>query len=81
MINICVGDLVESRRDGKVGVVVDAVPPNQGMTSMHMRHVLTSYHDVYYVFFSDEGKVGPFHVTELALKQAVKRLATSTREL
>lgn len=70
MTNINVGDLVERRQDGRVGVVVSAVPPNQGMTSMHVRHMLASYHDVYYVYFSDEGKTGPFHVTELNLKQS-----------
>lgn len=70
MRQICVGDLVERRRDGKIGVVVDARPPNQGLNSLHVQHMLSSYHDVYYVLFSEEGKQGPFHFTELRLEQS-----------
>lgn len=70
MMNIEVGDLVERRNDGKMGVVVESRPPNQGLTSMHVRHMLSSYHNVYYVYFSEEGTTGPFHVTELSLKQS-----------
>lgn len=69
MLHINIGDLVERRCDGRLGVVVDVRPPNEGLTSEHMRHLRTVYHDVYYVLFSDEGKQGPFHVTELNLKQ------------
>lgn len=70
MQHISIGDLVERKTDGRLGVVVDAKPPNEGLSSEHVRHLRTLYHDVYYVLFSEEGKKGPFHVTELNLKQS-----------
>lgn len=53
-----------------MGVVVESRPPVQGLASVHMRHVLSSYPQVYYVYFSGGERSGPYHVTELRLKQA-----------
>ena len=56
----------------KLGVVIDKKISNEGLiNSMHVRHMLNSYPQVYYVFFSEEGKTGPYHETDLTLQQSV----------
>lgn len=67
MNNIEIGDLVERKYDGAFGIVIDSKPPNQGLESKHIQHMLTSYHDVYYVYFSGTGVEGPIHITDLKL--------------
>lgn len=64
---IYVGDLVLCRDHGpKVGLVVDKKFANEGMNcSMHTRHLLDHAPSVYYVFFSDEGKTGPYYDSEV----------------
>ena len=71
-MHIEIGDLVRCRGHGqKVGLVVDRNYSNGGLgNSMHVRHMINSYPMVYYVFFSDVGKVGPIHETDLALQQS-----------
>ena len=72
MKHIEVGDLVRRRGfDPKVGIVVDKRISNEGLTSsMHVRHMINSYPRVFYVYFSGEGKVGPYHETDLYLQQS-----------
>jgi hypothetical protein len=69
---INVGDLVQCRPRGpQIGLVVDKKLPNDGLIdSMHVRHMLNSYASVYYVYFSGEGKLGPFYEAELKLQQS-----------
>jgi hypothetical protein len=71
MINI--GDLVTCRARGeKIGIIVDKRAPNEGLCiSTHTKHLVNVYPSVYYVYFYDEGKVGPFYETEVKLKQAI----------
>lgn len=71
-MHIEVGDLVRCRSRGqKVGLVVDRKISNDGLSkSMHVRHLLSSYPLLYYVFFSDEGKAGPFYATDLTLQRS-----------
>lgn len=71
-MHVKIGDLVKCRGHGhKVGLVVDQKYSNGGLdNSMHVRHMINSYPLVYYVFFSDEGKVGPIHETDVALQQS-----------
>lgn len=72
-MHINVGDLVQCNRlkGQKVGLVVDKRLSNSGLAnSMHVRHMLNSYGNIYYVYFSDEGKQGPFYETDLNLQQS-----------
>lgn len=70
---ISVGDLVQCRNMGeKVGVVVDKKLPNENLTmSVHTKHLLNVYDYLYYVYFSELGKLGPYHVGEITLKQTL----------
>jgi hypothetical protein len=65
-----VGDMVQSRSHGKVGVVIRSRPSNGNLTdSLHAHHLVSSYPQVYYVFFSeDEPEAGPFYSDDLHLK-------------
>jgi len=67
-----IGDLVKCKlKDHKLGLVVDKKMPNEGLSiSMHARHLLEVYQRVYYVYFSGEGKKGPYHETDLILAQS-----------
>lgn len=66
------GDLVQSKTDGRVGVVVESRPSNDGLASLHMKHIKDCYPDVYYVMFPNDSRSGPFNVTDLSLKQCHK---------
>jgi hypothetical protein len=78
-MHINVGDLVQSRNDKKIGLVVEKKLPNEGLNcSMHVRHMIDNYPRVYYVLFSDEGRSGPFHETDLMLRQSCRDLGFST---
>ena len=72
-MQLSIGDLVVCREKGpKIGLVVDKRISTEGLTnSMHVRHMLNSYSQVYYVYFSGEGKLGPYHETELKIQQSV----------
>ena len=74
-MHINVGDLVQCRKKGyKVGLVIDKRMPNDGLSSSrHVRHMLNSYSSVYYVYFSGEGKLGPFYEADLKLQQSCQR--------
>lgn len=63
------GDLVQLKHDGRIGVIVESRPSNDGLSSIHMKHIQECYPDVYYVMFPNEFHCGPFSVTELSLKQ------------
>lgn len=71
-MNIEVGDLVQCRNHGKkLGLVVDRKISNQGLiNSKHAQHLLDVYQKVYYVYFSGEGKLGPYHESDLSLQQS-----------
>jgi hypothetical protein len=70
-MHIDIGDLVKCRGGTKVGLVVDKKPSNEGLDlSMHVRHLIDRYPNVYYVYFSEEGKTGPFHKADLTLQQS-----------
>jgi len=81
-MSIDVGDLVQCRDHGtKVGLVVDKRMPNDGLsTSLHVRHMLETYQRVYYVYFSGEGRLGPYYSADLKLHQTAKFLEASTDE-
>lgn len=66
-MNISIGDLVKYKKSEKgIGIVVDKRLSNQGLlTSEHVRHILDVYPHVYYVYFSDVGRLGPFNEVEL----------------
>jgi hypothetical protein len=54
----------------KVGIVVDRRLPSEGLnSSMHVRHMIGVYPQVYYVFFSGEGTAGPYYEGDLTLQQ------------
>jgi hypothetical protein len=76
---IGVGDLVQCRTHGqKVGLVIDKRLCNEGLEkSMHVRHMIGIYPQVYYVFFSEEGKTGPYHVGDLTLQQSCQTTSDS----
>ena len=71
-MHIEIGDLVNRKNpDKKLGVVVDRKLSNQGLdSSKHVQHLLTCYQNVYYVYFSGEGKSGPYHECDLSLQQS-----------
>lgn len=61
-----------------VGVVIEKNCSNQGLaTSAHTRHLLKLYHDVYYVLFPNEGRLGPYNASELSLVQSGPSSTTS----
>lgn len=68
-----IGDLVTCRSKGsKVGIVVDRKISCGGLSmSEHVKHMLSIYPHVYYVYFSGEGKTGPYHETEVLLQQSL----------
>jgi hypothetical protein len=70
-MHISIGDLVISKiHRKKLGIVVDKKVSNEGLiSSMHVRHMINIYPQVFYVYFSDEGRVGPIHQTDLTLQQ------------
>jgi hypothetical protein len=70
-MHIGIGDLVISRiHRKKIGIVVDKKDSNAGLSSsMHVRHMINIYPQVFYVYFSDEGRVGPIYQTDLSLQQ------------
>ena len=70
---ISIGDLVKCRGQGqKIGLVLDKKISNEGLTtSMHTKHLLSSYSKVYYIYFSGLGKVGPYYETDLMLQQKI----------
>lgn len=79
-MNIKVGDLVHCRDHGqKVGLVICEKQANEGLTcSKHTQHIMSNIPSVYYVFFSGEGRMGPYHRSEI---QSVNRsVATLTCE-
>ena len=67
-MHIRVGDLVKLGQ--KLGLVVDQKISNEGLnSSMHVRHILSTYPQVYYVLFPGEGRSGPYHETDLKIQQ------------
>lgn len=70
-MRIDVGDLVKcASRQDKLGVVIDRKIANEGLqSSMHTRHIVDVYPQVYYVYICGEGRVGPLHATEVSLQQ------------
>lgn len=70
-MRINVGDLVKcSSRQDKLGVVIDRKISNEGLLdSMHTRHIVDVYPQVYYVYICGEGRVGPLHAAEVTLQQ------------
>jgi hypothetical protein len=80
-MHISIGDLVLSRNHGKkIGIVVDKRISNEGLTSsMHVRHMINSYPQVFYVYFSEEGRVGPLHETDLFLQQSCQMESSIVR--
>lgn len=69
-MHINVGDLVKMKRNlDKVGIVVKKSNSNSFAMSQHTKMVLAGCPLVYYVYFSDEGCLGPYHQTELMLTQ------------
>lgn len=73
-MSINIGDLVQCRGHGcKFGLVVDKRLPIDGLTtSHHVKHMLDTYQQVYYVYFSDEGKTGPYYSADLKVCHTVK---------
>ena len=70
-MHIKVGDLVRcDKNDKKLGLVVDRKLANQLASSKHVQHLLQCYQNVYYVYFSGEGKSGPYHESDLSLQQS-----------
>lgn len=71
-MHINIGDLVRcNKNDRKLGLVVDRKLSNQGLvSSKHVQHLLKCYQSVYYVYFSGEGKLGPYHESDLSLQQS-----------
>lgn len=71
-MSIDIGDLVVCRAKSlKVGVVIDKRLSNDGLSrSMHAQHLLQNYPKVYYVYFPDEGRIGPIHESDLSLQQS-----------
>lgn len=71
-MTISVGDLVFCRDTAKkIGLVVDKKHANEKLTeSVHVRHIMQHYPHLYYVFFADEGKKGPYYEDDLVLEQA-----------
>lgn len=69
-----IGDLVCCRTlDHKVGLVVAKKMSNEGLNiSMHAQHILNSYKQVYYVFFSELGKTGPHLEDDLFLQSPIR---------
>lgn len=81
-MNLNIGDLVKCRTHGqKIGIVVDKRLSNEGLTnSMHTRHLIKTYPLVYYIYFSGEGKLGPYHETEVSIQQYFKQERSSNDE-
>ena len=81
-MHIGIGDLVKCRgRDHKVGIVVEKKMSNEGLNgSMHVRHMLNVYPKVFYVFYDDEGRVGPIHESEVRLQQTRQMTNSSIEE-
>lgn len=77
-MHIRIGDLVVSKiHRKKMGIVVDKRIANEGLTSSrHVSHMINIYPQVFYVYFSDEGRVGPIHQTDLSLQQT-RQIETS----
>lgn len=75
-MNISIGDLVHCRDHGqKVGLVIYEKHANEGLScSKHTQHIMSNMPTVYYVFFSGEGKTGPYHRSEI---QSVNRPAVA----
>lgn len=69
----CVGDLVKSRHDEHgIGVIVES-RLSVGTSSTHMQHMRDIYPNVYYVYFSKWGKLGPYYSGELEkISQAIE---------
>jgi hypothetical protein len=67
-----VGDLVTCRGRGKkIGIVVEKKSSVGGLErSVHTRHIANILPQVYYVFFCDEGRTGPYHGAEVQLAQS-----------
>jgi len=71
-MHINVGDLVKTktRQDlEKIGVVLKKSNGNSNAMSQHAKIVLEGCPFVYYVYFPNEGCLGPYHQTELTLAQ------------
>lgn len=74
MMHIKIGDLVKCRDiNQQIGIVIDKRISNEGLvSSMHVRHMINNcYPQVYYVYFSDGEKAGPFHEADLFLQQSL----------
>lgn len=73
-MHISLGDLVSCPRQGLdrgIGVVIEKNHANLGLDrSEHTRRTIGMYPDVYYVLTFDEGKLGPYNVSELSLIQS-----------
>ena len=69
-MHIEIGDLVVSSRNnsGKIGIVVKKSSINSAAMSQHAKNILSGLF-VYYVYFSNEGFLGPFYSNELKLTQ------------
>ena len=67
-----VGDLVVKRTGEDFGVVVSVDKANSSSlaTSQHSKNLLKNAPDIYYVFFPDIGRGGPYYTSELRLKQS-----------
>jgi hypothetical protein len=81
-MQINIGDLVKCRtHDKKIGIIVDKRPSIEGMNvSMHVQHIVKMYPSVYYIYFSGEGKKGPYHAGDIILQQDFKRAQASIDE-
>jgi hypothetical protein len=63
--------------DHKIGLIVAKKMSNEGLTiSKHAQHILNSYKQVYYVFFSGLGKTGPHLEDDLFLQSPIRQPLT-----
>lgn len=73
-MHIKLGDLVQRRNPteaNSLGIVIDKRIANEGANkSEHMKHIVETCMRVCYVFFIDEGVSGPFHESDLVVKQS-----------
>lgn len=80
-MTINIGDLVECKsKSQKMGIVVRKKDANDGAMSEHMKHILLGCPSVYYIYFSDEGCIGPYHIADLSLKQSCQSTSDSIDE-
>ena len=71
MQSLKLGDLVQSKSDGRIGFIIESRPPNDGLFSIHIEHIKGCYSPVYYVCFPNDPHSGPFNVADLSLQQCL----------